>query len=872
LLRPKGTGAKQDIQIRENADGCVLLTGAHVQQVTSIDEMLNCLSAGITHRTTGATLMNEVSSRSHSIFTIIIEITDDDGCKYAKFHMVDLAGSERAKRTGAAGERLKESININSGLLALGNVISALSDPRPNLHIPYRDSKITRILKDSLGGNSKTVMIACVSCADTDFEETGNTLKYACRARQITNKPKVNRDPKDTQILEMNNEINQLRNQLRLHTGMDDIPRGEDAARSSNFDAERRQLLEANSALEEEKGFLLKLLGETYELFSLHLPTVKASEEDKGVLHTGLHSLWEALPGDRGPPPAVSAWKEVGKEDMSTSIDGIRSSLRSLSDMRKDPTPLIRQYLNVIEANDKSIKGYQKQVRQLRAGLEEAKDYLRRDEDIFEEKMDEGRKMQERILALEEELGKTKNTCVLQPNRSTSSLPATNGLLSMGNLVSHRSPTPSGAKSLLEEEVERGLLREEAEWRLEEDTNRRAQVAKKLQEFEDYRNKIFEKIKREVCLGEDGGENKRDRSGTESSRGDAEDAEDPMIAQLAEVDETIKGIRNELDYRARKIESTQEFLDKCVGATRNDAWNCTDIDEARELVEKYCRKVATYRKKERTNAQKLFQLEEKNKDLSAQLREAQRVLDDERSEKKDAFEYDLDQLKEKVLVFEVAQQAREQTVKRMEAELQEREVAVKELEKAVVERDAQMRALERDLEQREERVKGEKAAMAKEIALKMDKQVQLAQENEQNRQKVESVTRDNDRLTRQIENLKNYSARHHHIQAVQVNRSSLVAVGEQALQARSITPSVLSSMDSIRNLGAGPDQSSSSINEVLETGPLKIQGKSMGMGMRPQSARNYSGGRKRGSGQSDGNDMYSGTPRTDRSERSSGSK
>lgn len=114
----------------------------------------------------------------------------------AKFHFVDLAGSERAKRTGATGATLKEGISINKGLLALGNVISALTeDAKKNAHVPYRDSKLTRILQDSLGGNSRTSMIACVSPAEVNFEETLNTLKYASRARNIKNKPIVNRDP-----------------------------------------------------------------------------------------------------------------------------------------------------------------------------------------------------------------------------------------------------------------------------------------------------------------------------------------------------------------------------------------------------------------------------------------------------------------------------------------------------------------------------------------------------------------------------------------------------------------------------------------------------------------------------------------------------
>ena len=114
----------------------------------------------------------------------------------AKFHFVDLAGSERAKKTGATGSVFKEGVNINKSLFALGNVISALTDEsKKSMHIPYRDSKLTRILQDSLGGNSRTSMIACCSPAETSLEETLNTLKYAARARNIKNKPMINRDP-----------------------------------------------------------------------------------------------------------------------------------------------------------------------------------------------------------------------------------------------------------------------------------------------------------------------------------------------------------------------------------------------------------------------------------------------------------------------------------------------------------------------------------------------------------------------------------------------------------------------------------------------------------------------------------------------------
>ena len=164
-----------------------------------------------------ATLMNAESSRSHSIFTIIIEMTTKDSSsgkellRVGKLNLVDLAGSERQKKTGAKDATLKEGIKINLSLSALGNVISALSEGRKGGHIPYRDSKLTRLLQDSLGGNTKTMMIAAISPADYNFEETMSTLRYANRAKNIKNKPKINEDPKDAMIREFKEEIERLR-------------------------------------------------------------------------------------------------------------------------------------------------------------------------------------------------------------------------------------------------------------------------------------------------------------------------------------------------------------------------------------------------------------------------------------------------------------------------------------------------------------------------------------------------------------------------------------------------------------------------------------------------------------------------------------
>ncbi|XP_027490968.1 kinesin-like protein KIF27 isoform X6 [Corapipo altera] len=216
----------KELRIREDEKGNTVIVGAKEFQVECADEVISLLESGNAARRTGTTQMNEHSSRSHAIFTISIcqkqsaeSQKNTDAARdliASKFHFVDLAGSERVAKTGNTGERFKESIHINSGLLALGNVISALGDPkRKSVHIPYRDAKITRILKDSLGGNAKTVMITCISPSSLDFDESLNSLKYANRAKNIRNKPVVNYNPEKDRIDEMELEIRLLRDALQ---------------------------------------------------------------------------------------------------------------------------------------------------------------------------------------------------------------------------------------------------------------------------------------------------------------------------------------------------------------------------------------------------------------------------------------------------------------------------------------------------------------------------------------------------------------------------------------------------------------------------------------------------------------------------------
>ncbi|KAJ3340554.1 Kinesin-like protein kif21b [Gonapodya sp. JEL0774] len=277
LLNPR---MASKLQIREDGQGGVTWTGVREEECKRVDEVMAVLQRGSLCRTTGATEMNVQSSRSHAIFTVTLrqqkweprkvlpDVTAQNADASAaegsetdnqdsvmpvpvgssdqpnlevegewhhissKFHFVDLAGSERLKRTRAEGDRAKEGISINQGLLALGNVISALTEesvagggrPGSARHVPYRDSKLTRLLQDSLGGNSQTLMLACVAAGDADIAETLGTLRYAERARRIKNRAVVNRDysggAAPEEMIKLRRELENLRRELDIVRGV----------------------------------------------------------------------------------------------------------------------------------------------------------------------------------------------------------------------------------------------------------------------------------------------------------------------------------------------------------------------------------------------------------------------------------------------------------------------------------------------------------------------------------------------------------------------------------------------------------------------------------------------------------------------------
>uniref|UniRef100_A0A8C9XQ25 Kinesin family member 21A n=1 Tax=Sander lucioperca TaxID=283035 RepID=A0A8C9XQ25_SANLU len=297
---------RSNIKIHEDANGGIYTVGVTTRTVTSAAEMIQCLKLGALSRTTASTQMNAQSSRSHAIFTIhlcqvrVCSPDNDDNVTdnrlansseinefetlTAKFHFVDLAGSERLKRTGATGDRAKEGISINCGLLALGNVISALGDrSKRSSHVPYRDSKLTRLLQDSLGGNSQTVMIACVSPSDRDFMETLNTLKYANRARNIKNKVMVNQDKASQQISTLRTEIARLQMELMEYkTGKRMV--GEDGMEGIN------DLVHENSMLQTENNNLrvrVKAMQETIDAQRARLTQILSDQANQVLAKAG---------------------------------------------------------------------------------------------------------------------------------------------------------------------------------------------------------------------------------------------------------------------------------------------------------------------------------------------------------------------------------------------------------------------------------------------------------------------------------------------------------------------------------------------------------------------------------------------------------
>ncbi|XP_068131299.1 kinesin-like protein KIF7 [Hyperolius riggenbachi] len=406
--------SSKDILIREDDKGNVVLCGVKETEVEGLDEVLSLLEVGNAAKHTGATQVNTHSSRSHTIFTVTMEqrrvagrvtrITNgEDGSILAfgqvlssKFHFVDLAGSERILKTGNTGERLKESIQINTGLLALGNVISALGDPkRKSSHIPYRDSKITRILKDSLGGNAKTVMISCISPSASDFDETLNTLNYASRAQNIKNKAIINCKREAERVEDLQQQIKSLqraleqrhRSETRILNRFD--PSKHAAHRSTEDHVSRLMAECAHYRTCTDTGYLLlmDLLSEG-GLSAAQVQRVRdwmctveeersevtsASGLDSGIESSSVEDPTAELSRKQVKSKGTLNFKTTSDGEKDKCIDALRNKVQRLEDENTDFLAALEDAMEQYKLQSDKLQEQQDEIEQLQAYLEQLK-------------------------------------------------------------------------------------------------------------------------------------------------------------------------------------------------------------------------------------------------------------------------------------------------------------------------------------------------------------------------------------------------------------------------------------------------------------------------------------------------------------------
>jgi len=353
--------------------------------------MIAIMNAGRSNRSTGSTKMNKDSSRSHSIFQIIIENSsvDDTGethYRMGKLNLVDLAGSEKHSKTETTGKHLMEGIKINLSLTILGNVISKLVTGK-NVHIPYRESMLTKLLCDSLGGNTKTVMIANVGPADMNVEETINTLRYAESAKKIKNKPIINEDPKDAQLRKIQEEIEFLKKQLEGGMGGDGKYKMQDGGNKEDDENNMKTMMEKierekedfkmkqeseihkikqqkDMAEEEKNKLILKINKEIEE-------NKKLKDESKAMLLKYREKKKKVLKGNETEKKVKEQETEIIKNQEVLEVKK-REEMRlqeELKEQSKRNTDLKKKY----ESYQANIDDLNEKINMLRARIEEVK-------------------------------------------------------------------------------------------------------------------------------------------------------------------------------------------------------------------------------------------------------------------------------------------------------------------------------------------------------------------------------------------------------------------------------------------------------------------------------------------------------------------
>ena len=363
---------RKSLPIREDSNGEVIVKGLITTPIASGAEAMNVLNTGTMNRTTASTLMNLTSSRSHAVFTVNLHQTRRssegvDMTTSSRFTFVDLAGSERMKKTGAEGARAREGIKINEGLLALGNVINALADEEKlakgeKVHVPYRQSKLTRLLQDALGGNSQTLFMACVSPSDTNASETLSTLQYANRARNIKNALTRNVDANAVELQRLRTLTNLLKCELVKKCFAGVKPRANECVGNSQeigvVDEELLQRDDVKAYMNQIEEKLSELSGGSTSNLTMSFPT---------------HSVPSNHPAPRQsviPPSSFTSTTITdinGRQSIQPpSMNGVRDSIAGSLQLDGDEDALIEEDMQIIDQllelqqQDKKFKDGQK--------------------------------------------------------------------------------------------------------------------------------------------------------------------------------------------------------------------------------------------------------------------------------------------------------------------------------------------------------------------------------------------------------------------------------------------------------------------------------------------------------------------------------
>ncbi|OQU94146.1 Kinesin motor domain-containing protein isoform 2 [Cladophialophora immunda] len=424
---------RANVQIREDPRGRIFVEGLNSVRVSSMEELMRVLNHGSAIRQTDATAINARSSRSHAVFTINLRQTKAHGFPPAKdkrisvpvdqlsggdapmtveskLHFVDLAGSERLKNTGATGDRAREGISINAGLASLGKVISQLSSRTPGTYVSYRDSKLTRMLQDSLGGNAITYMIACVTPAEFHLSETLNTVQYAQRARNIQSKPKIQQvdDGADKQavIERLRTEIAFLRQQIRSAESNDRRPgmmseRGDRPnERENELQNQLLDIQESYNALSQRHAKLVSELTKSTEpvdqvsiVGESAVDRLKRSQANQAMIEQvvmeyekTIQSLENNLSNTRS-SLANTESNLLEKETKCAFVETVNQQLNARVQKLMDRESNTEQYLHDLEArlddqssggekNDAIITDLRKEISRIRESETNAEDYI----------------------------------------------------------------------------------------------------------------------------------------------------------------------------------------------------------------------------------------------------------------------------------------------------------------------------------------------------------------------------------------------------------------------------------------------------------------------------------------------------------------